>query len=77
MFISDIPERSSQPGTFGHLAKQSVNMREQKIKGPKCGQCEEKKAMVVSWALYFSVHEYRISVFYHALVLFEQTNCIE
>ena len=39
-------------------------MREHKIKGPKCGQCEEKKAMVVSCVLYFSVHEYRISIFY-------------
>ncbi|CAC5405405.1 unnamed protein product [Mytilus coruscus] len=43
----DIPERSSQPGTFGHLAKQSIgNTPREKIKGPKCGQCEEKRAMV-------------------------------
>lgn len=42
----DIPERSSQPGTFGHLAKQSISTPRDKVKGPKCGQCEEKRAMV-------------------------------
>jgi hypothetical protein len=46
------------------LLVEETNMREHKIKGPKCGQCEEKKAMVVSCLLYFSVHEYRISIFY-------------
>lgn len=44
----DIPERPSQPGTMAYIAKQEVSLTpRQKVKGPKCGQCEEKKAAVV------------------------------
>lgn len=54
IFLLDVPERSSQPGTFGHLAKQSIsNTPREKIKGPKCGQCEEKRAMVVRKCMIF------------------------
>ncbi|KAJ8308681.1 hypothetical protein KUTeg_013555 [Tegillarca granosa] len=44
----DVPERSSQPGTMAFIAKQGENStpRQTKIKGPKCGQCEERKAAV-------------------------------
>lgn len=43
----DIPERPSQPGTMAYIAKQEVSLTpRQKVKGPKCGQCEEKKAAV-------------------------------
>ncbi|XP_062602193.1 uncharacterized protein LOC134263842 [Saccostrea cucullata] len=43
----DIPERPSQPGTMAYIAKQDVSSTpRQKVKGPKCGQCEEKKAAV-------------------------------
>ncbi|KAK3095777.1 hypothetical protein FSP39_018981 [Pinctada imbricata] len=43
----DIPDRPSQPGTMAHIAKQEASVTpRQKVKGPKCGQCEEKKAAV-------------------------------
>lgn len=60
VFYQDIPERSSQPGTFGHLAKQSINTPREKIKGPKCGQCEEKRAMVVSDTCWVKTQKYTI-----------------
>ena len=51
---TDIPERSSQPGTMAHIAKQDISGtpgRREKVKGAKCGQCEEKKAAVVSYTI--------------------------
>ncbi|XP_061177824.1 uncharacterized protein LOC133186611 [Saccostrea echinata] len=43
----DVPDRPSQPGTMAYIAKQDVSSTpRQKVKGPKCGQCEEKKAAV-------------------------------
>lgn len=44
----DIPERPKHPGTMGYIAKQEVSItpRGKNVKGPKCGQCEEKKAAV-------------------------------
>lgn len=48
--ILELPERPSQPGTMAFIAKQGDHPtpRQTKIKGPKCGQCEERKAAVVS-----------------------------
>ncbi|CAH1782212.1 unnamed protein product, partial [Owenia fusiformis] len=40
------PERSKQPGTMGHIAQQSVPSKDNKPKGPKCGQCEQRGAAV-------------------------------
>ena len=46
-----VPQRPAGPGTLGYIAKRGSaglgNARD-KIKGPKCGQCEEKGAHVVS-----------------------------
>ncbi|XP_021346936.1 uncharacterized protein LOC110446221 isoform X2 [Mizuhopecten yessoensis] len=44
----DIPERPKHPGTMAYIAKQDAVLtpRSRNVKGPKCGQCEEKKAAV-------------------------------
>lgn len=55
-FSKDIPERPSQPGTMAYIAKQEVSLTpRQKVKGPKCGQCEEKKAAVVRASILHSI----------------------
>ncbi|XP_067670285.1 serine/arginine repetitive matrix protein 2-like [Haliotis asinina] len=43
----DVPSRSSDPGTMKYIAQTSQNTRtgkENRPKGPKCGQCEERVA---------------------------------
>ncbi|XP_046343129.2 zinc finger B-box domain-containing protein 1-like isoform X1 [Haliotis rufescens] len=43
----DVPSRSSEPGTMKYIAKTSQNTRtgkENRPKGPKCGQCEDRIA---------------------------------
>ncbi|XP_033759710.1 zinc finger B-box domain-containing protein 1-like isoform X2 [Pecten maximus] len=44
----DVPERPKHPGTMGYIAQQEASLtpRKRNVKGPKCGQCEEKKAAV-------------------------------
>ncbi|XP_074657909.1 uncharacterized protein LOC141910916 [Tubulanus polymorphus] len=37
----------AQPGTFAHIAQMDPSPPKNKIKGPKCGQCERKGAAVV------------------------------
>lgn len=41
-------ETKKVPGTLAYIAQQGEGLKNKKLKGPKCGQCEMKGAQVVS-----------------------------
>ena len=41
-------DRKKAPGTMANIAQRNLIPNKEKIKGPRCGQCEQKGANVVS-----------------------------
>ena len=41
------PVRVKVPGTLGFIAQRGTGNKENRIHGPRCGQCEQKAAQVV------------------------------
>ena len=49
------PVRNRGPGTMGYIAQRGGGSgKENKVRGPRCGQCEEKGAQVVRTHLIIS-----------------------
>ena len=46
-----LPDRPKHPGTMATIADRDVDGRHNRTKGPKCGQCEQTGAHVVSISL--------------------------